>query len=202
MTAWPEVPKGYDAVAIDLDGTLAAKTWPDPHVGELIPEGRDAVLHYYTAGYQVDVFTARPEGHFPRVWRWLEDNGLRYVIYDVTNHKEPRWGLLIDDHAWRPPWTEPNPEIADILVEMNRLMLPVLQDGARKRKVGEKPLWKVDKHVPSIHSHYRAYMDEELKDPDSGQHPLQHLMVRSGMQAWQELEGASRGRGKHGGGGK
>ena len=104
MTTWPEVPEGFYVVAFDLDGTLAKNCWPDPGVGPLIPEIRDGVLHYLAEGCEVIVYTARPEAHWPRIWRWLKDEGLGNAIYDVTNRKRPDVGLTVDDRCFN-PWT-------------------------------------------------------------------------------------------------
>lgn len=85
-------------VAFDLDGTLAADTWPSPRVGLADHDALDALVEYYEAGCEVIVFTARPESHFPRIWRWLEQHGVAQCVYDVTNRK-PVASVYLDDRA-------------------------------------------------------------------------------------------------------
>lgn len=101
---YPEVPPGFSKIAIDLDGTIAEKVWPGTHVGALIPEGLDCILHYADLGVEVVILTARPPSHWPRIWGWVQANGLYNVIYDVTNVKTPDMGIIIDDKAWRANW--------------------------------------------------------------------------------------------------
>jgi hypothetical protein len=98
---YPEPQGDIKRVCIDLDGTLAWSVWPQPHVGVLMPEGADIVKHYFEAGYEIIVFTARPESHRARIERWLEENGLGHYIYEVRCGK-PVSGLYIDDRSWNP----------------------------------------------------------------------------------------------------
>lgn len=104
LTDYPEVPEGFFKVAFDLDGTIAQKVWPEPHIGPVIPDGVDCLLHYVEQGYECIILTARPESHFPRIWEWLRVYGLFNTVYDVTNVKASDVGLFIDDRSWRPPW--------------------------------------------------------------------------------------------------
>ena len=101
---YPKMPEGFSVLAIDLDGTLSRRVWPATHVGEPIPEGIDCVLHYHELGYEVRILTARPPSHWPRIWGWIQTNGLYAVINDVTNVKTPDMGLIIDDKAERAWW--------------------------------------------------------------------------------------------------
>lgn len=89
-------------VAFDFDGVLARNLWPSPKIGEADANALAAIEDYYAAGCEVVIFTARPESHFPRIWAWLEDHGVAWMIYDVTDHK-PRASLYFDDRAVRWP---------------------------------------------------------------------------------------------------
>lgn len=104
MKDYPEVPKGFDVVAFDLDGTLASKTWPSTDIGYMLPGSMDYILHYHERGYEIRVWTARPASHYPRIWSWLREHGLENVVYDVSDRKSPDVGLFFDDHAVYPPW--------------------------------------------------------------------------------------------------
>jgi hypothetical protein len=88
-------------VCIDFDGTLAESVWPHRGPGKLIRRGADIVLHYFYAGYEVIVFTARPKSHRKLIEGWLEENGLGHYIYEVRCDK-PVSGLYIDDRAFNP----------------------------------------------------------------------------------------------------
>ena len=100
----PEHDPALPVVCFDLDGTLAADTWPSPRVGDPDEHALNALVHYHDQGCEVVVFTARPESHFPRIWRWLEDNLVAWAVYDVTNRK-PVASLYFDDRAVRWPLT-------------------------------------------------------------------------------------------------
>lgn len=91
----PELP----VVLVDFDGTLATNTWPSPRLGKPDQAAIELVYHYAAKGCEVQVFTARPPSHFPRIWRWLEDNGLYDCIYDVSNVKRQAC-LMFDDRAY------------------------------------------------------------------------------------------------------
>lgn len=106
MIDLPEVPEGHTRVCIDLDGTLAANVWPATHIGNALADGVDALLHYVEQGYEVVVYTARPDSHRERIWSWLRRNGLENAVYDVVTGK-PNAGVYLDDRAWRVPWARP-----------------------------------------------------------------------------------------------
>ena len=61
-----------------------------------------------------------------------------------------------------------------------------LADGARKRIAGEKPHWTVDSHHRQVFSHIGRWVAGEVRDPDSGVHPMYHAAIRCAMIAWQE----------------
>lgn len=98
---YPEPVEGLPIVCMDFDGVLAKDTWPSPFLGEPIPSGIEAVVHYSTGGNEVVIYTARPESHKARIWAWLDDVGLAGAVYDVVCGK-PRAGLYVDDRAWNP----------------------------------------------------------------------------------------------------
>ncbi len=89
-------------VMVDFDGVLAANTWPSPRLGKLDQNAYWLVRHYYSAGCEVVVFTARPDSHFPRIWEWLAKHGLADAVYDVTGRKMQAC-LYVDDRAVRWP---------------------------------------------------------------------------------------------------
>lgn len=90
--------RAFNRVAFDLDDTLAYGVWPDPKIGEPIELGKQALLWYHDQGFEVIIFTSRPVSHIPRIWRWLEAQGLAKAVYDVICGK-PHYDLLIDDRA-------------------------------------------------------------------------------------------------------
>lgn len=97
----PQSALTLDIVCVDLDGTLAEAVWPDSSVGKPLPRAKTMLKHYYTKGWAVIIFTARPWSHRQRVWDWLEANGLSQYVYDVQCGK-PAAALYIDDRAWNP----------------------------------------------------------------------------------------------------
>ena len=102
-------------IAIDFDGTLVTKNWPD--IGEWYPGAIDAMRKLREAGHHPYLYTARtaptwPDGS-PRgmadvmrdedaVRRHLESAGLPWL--DLwTGEGKPHWDLLVDDKAlWFP----------------------------------------------------------------------------------------------------
>lgn len=108
MSDVPEYPvpnRSVPAVAFDLDGTLATDTWPAPHIGQPIPEGVEALLHYWQEGFAIYIYTARPESHKWAITRWLAEQNLAHVVYDIRCDK-PIADLYVDDRAWRPTWAQ------------------------------------------------------------------------------------------------
>lgn len=95
---YPEPNPALMTVAIDFDGVLAENTWPSPKLGKLDREAWHLVRHYFDQGCEVVIFTARPESHHERIWRWLAEAGLFNMVYDVTRIK-PQCCLYFDDRA-------------------------------------------------------------------------------------------------------
>ena len=104
---YPKPVEGLPIVAVDLDGVLAENQWPDPAIGKPIKEGIALVIHYANQGNEVIIYTARPESHATRIWKWLEMVGLHNDVYDVVCGK-PRAGLYVDDRCWNPIEEEPD----------------------------------------------------------------------------------------------
>lgn len=66
----------------------------------------------------------------------------------------------------------------------------VTGDGSKKRQSGSKPpWWKDPSHEAAIFSHLNKWKHGELKDKDSGAHPLIHLAWRCLAIAYQETYG-------------
>jgi ribonucleotide monophosphatase NagD (HAD superfamily) len=99
---YPEHDPRNAVVAFDFDGVLAEATWPSPGIGKPVPAAAEAVKHYYDAGCEIVVMTARPDEHLPRVRTWIRKNGLDRYIYEVTNRKVVAC-LYFDDRAVRWP---------------------------------------------------------------------------------------------------
>lgn len=102
-------------IAIDFDGTLVRKAWPD--IGEWMPGAIDAMKELRKAGHHPYLYTARLAPTWPdgsrrslsdvlqdedRVRRLMDASGLAWM--DVwTGEGKPHWDLLVDDKAlWYP----------------------------------------------------------------------------------------------------
>lgn len=79
----------------------------------------------------------------------------------------------------------------DIIIDTFAQMLrSATSDGGRKRAAGLKPPWYVDDaHEKAIFSHLNKWKHGEVRDPDSGAHPLVHLAWRALAIAYQESYG-------------
>lgn len=98
---YPTVESGHVQVVFDFDGTLAEDTWPSPRIGKPIKKGVRMLKHYFDQGYQITVYTARPNSHEGEIWDWLKENELGDFVYDVVTGK-PVAGLYVDDRAFNP----------------------------------------------------------------------------------------------------
>jgi hypothetical protein len=92
-----------DRICIDLDGVLAESVWPRPEVGRLIPEGRALLRRYAAAGFEIIIFTSRPEDHKQKIWDFLLRYGMNDLVYEIRCNK-PLAQLYIDDKAYRPDY--------------------------------------------------------------------------------------------------
>lgn len=116
-------------VCCDFDGVLAECTYPSPELGRSIQAGIDLLLHYYNQGCEIVILTSRPESHWPRIWKWLDEVGLHGIVYDITNQKV-RAGLYVDDRAVRFPiqMNLPNDEVEVPWGDVPSLPLEVIAD--------------------------------------------------------------------------
>lgn len=105
---------GLKTICVDLDGTLAEPTWPKPEVGEPIQSTVDAVIEASRDGWEIVVFTARPESHKTEIKLWLLRYGLADIVYDVICGK-PRAAAYWDDRAVTFPEA-----FVDLLVEPSK----------------------------------------------------------------------------------
>ncbi len=82
-------------------------------------------------------------------------------------------------------WTPDEPgQVIHIFADM---LWAATNDGAAKRKAGNKPSWKVDQsHEAALFSHLSKWKHRELVDADSNAHPLVHAAWRCLAIAYQE----------------
>lgn len=99
-------------IAFDFDGVLATNLWPSPNIGEPVTAAIELAKNYFDHGYEVVVYTARPESHRGGLFTWLNANGMGFV-YDVICNK-PRAALYIDDKAAK--WPEDFKEVQGVVV--------------------------------------------------------------------------------------
>lgn len=85
-------------------------------------------------------------------------------------------------------WTPSEPE--EVLTIFTLMLKKATGDGAAKRRSGEKPSWKVDPgHETAVFSHLHAWKNGDMRDKDSGAHPLVHAAWRLLAIAYQENGG-------------
>ena len=84
-------------VCVDLDGVLNTfDTWHSPEYFHPVrPGAADFLRRLNEEGYRVVVFTVR---WYEWVERWLEENGIRQYVDEVTNRKCPAQ-VYLDDRA-------------------------------------------------------------------------------------------------------
>ena len=99
---YPKVDPRLPVVAFDFDGVLATNTWPSPRLGLPNQDAVLALLHYADSECEVHVLTARPDSHFPRIWKWLEGQQIDHAVYNVTGRKMAA-SIYFDDRAIRWP---------------------------------------------------------------------------------------------------
>lgn len=77
-----------------------------------------------------------------------------------------------------------------VIEEFTKLLWLATGDGSKKRQAGEKPpWWRDESHEAAIFSHLNKWKHGEMKDKDSGAHPLVHLAWRALAIAYQETYG-------------
>jgi hypothetical protein len=86
-----------ETVCVDLDGVLNLfDTWRSPEFFHpLRPGAREFLIRLNEAGFRVVIFTVR---WFEWVEAWLEENGLREYVAEVTDKKPPAQ-VYLDDRA-------------------------------------------------------------------------------------------------------
>ena len=89
---------GLHTISFDLDGTLAEPTWPEPRIGNPIPQGVALLKEMFGKGYECIIFTSRPAGHREAIAAWLFEHRLTDYVYDIVTGK-PRALAYIDDRA-------------------------------------------------------------------------------------------------------
>lgn len=101
-------------IALDLDGTLIEKRWPE--LGEWIPGAQEAVKELIDRGHHCYLYSARLSSKHPsgdvrdpaevfvaraEVRALLDDAGLEQV--DIWEGDKPFWHVLVDDRClWFP----------------------------------------------------------------------------------------------------
>lgn len=71
-------------------------------------------------------------------------------------------------------------ERRDVLSRFEAQLAKATGDGSKKRQSGEKKAWYADSsHEAAIFSHLTKWKKGELKDKDSGAHPLVHVAWRA-----------------------
>lgn len=95
--------------------------------------------------------------------------------------------LGMTEEAYNDEWARER----DLVLQTFRVLLAqVTGDGSKKRQAGMKPPWWRDgSHEAAIFSHLDKWKHGELKDKDSGAHPLVHLAWRALAIAYQETYG-------------
>ena len=79
----------------------------------------------------------------------------------------------------------------DVVLEVfAELLRTATADGGRKRAAGTKPPWWVDpSHRAAMWRHIDRWRNREMRDKDSGAHPLVHAAWRALAVAYQETYG-------------
>jgi hypothetical protein len=89
-------------VCFDFDDVLAVSVWPEPGIGEPIPEGLDMLKHYQDEDYRVFIHTSRQWADQHQIEVWLHDFlGLDRALQVQVICGKPLAGLYIDDRGFR-----------------------------------------------------------------------------------------------------
>lgn len=86
-----------ETVCVDLDGVLNLfDSWKSPEYFHPVrPGAREFLIRLNEAGFRIVIFTVR---WYEWVETWLEENGLRQYVAEVTNQK-PAAAVYLDDRA-------------------------------------------------------------------------------------------------------
>ena len=96
-------------VAVDLDGTLTADPWRDvSHIGRPARNSRRVLRRFIEAGWQVIIYTCRPQCDVVRAWADKHYRGLISAVNwnpDEANRShvilpKPFASIYIDDKGW------------------------------------------------------------------------------------------------------
>lgn len=87
------------AIAVDLDGTIAEHEEGQEHIGAPIQPMLNQVRKWVKEGKDVRIFTARLAfpGEFPKIKAWLRAHGLDHL--PVTDRKQADVSHFYDDRA-------------------------------------------------------------------------------------------------------
>lgn len=105
----PEFRSETEVAAIDFDGVIHNdyKGFADGSLYGPVIAGTREALSLISKTHQIVIFTAKARSDRPKfegktgeelVWEWLEKNGLRHFVHEVTAIK-PRAHVYIDDKA-------------------------------------------------------------------------------------------------------
>jgi len=89
--------------AVDLDGTIAQYDgWAgEDSIGDPFPGAIEFLLALKQRGFNIVIFSARAgtELGINAIWKWLQVHGLQQMVEEVTNVKQYRFSVMIDDRA-------------------------------------------------------------------------------------------------------
>jgi hypothetical protein len=89
--------KNKHIIAIDLDGVL--NNYIGNYSETIIPTPKEGVFDFLqtlSKNFNIEIFTARNPA---TVKEWLKKNNLEQFISNITNNKNPKARLFIDDRA-------------------------------------------------------------------------------------------------------
>lgn len=150
-----------EAVAVDLDGTLAKDSgWKGPeHIGEPVKPMLDLVKKLLDDGEEVVIFTARvhdgEKSTKEHIAQWLKDHDLPAL--EITNEKRPDMEKFYDDKAVA---VEKNKGVEEALLLESPKMKTLeknkvdLEPDERKRVMKAKAVWPFGKkgtYSPAVH---------------------------------------------------
>lgn len=111
-------------VAVDLDGTIAEYDgWQGEDViGDAFPGAVHFLTALKTSGFDVVVFSARAgtELGVNAIWAWLNKHGVANLVDEVTNVKQYRFAVMVDDRAIRAHHEDDPPGHFRYLLEVAR----------------------------------------------------------------------------------
>ena len=121
-------------IVIDIDGTLLEYEKYEPFVfGYPIAGSIDAMRELKSAGYRIELYTARPKKERAELMRHLHELGILKIIDNVTSGK-PIGHVYIDDRAvrFRGDWKACLIEVNSALAVELKATVPVKPRISRK----------------------------------------------------------------------